>query len=365
MGENNNFQPDNEMIYRILQAMTTPGEWTNSGGGGYQPPDVGSMAAELNYQQDYMSQAEDPWLRLLSGAWEAGDFQPSVTEKTEGMKNDGATYLTNIIAKTPGSFEAHVADAIMAGDSYTDAYTKTAALDKFKGTDYADSTKPLAIEAKTFAQDAWSKYMTDTPGTTTREVKENPTIQAALDMGYVDPRWQYTPDAVSPHLAAARQRAEDLAEVKRKQVDSTKLQLSDLPMREQGYNTDVPGEREMRALPGERWKKAVQNSILGQAAWKGQSPDAKRSSIADEREWQLKMAGDARRPDVDGKMFNAQTYMTDEERRRNKVAMNRSYKAQSEYANERIKAQALARFLQDQGRTPFTDQLSNTIGVRP
>lgn len=183
-----------ELIAQILSGQTALPTYSAKAQG-YLPPDAAWQAKNLNFMQDAQKSLWDPQFASMAGpaAYDANALQQALMEY-QAPVTAGSDYLKNIVAKSPGTPRAFVAQGILDGLDPERALVQAQQVSKAQGFEWPTDakTKATSKDMMDFAQTAWEKAMTDTPGQGTND----PYAKA----GFTDPSARFTPEMMNSKL---------------------------------------------------------------------------------------------------------------------------------------------------------------------
>lgn len=381
----------------LMEQQPLP-DWSGSySSGGYIPTDIDTQRDQLDFERDKLKHGMDPLVAALSGMISPDAMAPVRV----GGSNEGETFLRNTIARGGDSAQAFMAALILeesmspdqafqaaqdAGfipqaEGLVDASGNPVMDDKTQQQLMADN--PVAEEMRQWANQAWDKYLQDSPG----EEVPSTLAQKFMDYGFQnDPTAQYTPDMVDPSLAGMRSESSSAEEmVRRMQQSGPALEGVPSPATRLGY---VPDDKSQIVDPTASGvglgDEALQKAIRGFIDEDGVSDNRRRmrevqlgdvkgedSGVEPEtaRQWSERSARGAqfdqqlrstrsKRDERDAGVAARNKTATGQWRRKLQAGQQKRGNVMHDEMMQRARAGAAARFLTSQGRTPFSDEWS-------
>lgn len=343
-----------------------------------QPMDGSYQQDQLDFRDDQLNTLMDPaFFAGIAGGMDMSAFEPTFEEETVLGDRSGRTKLEKIAASQEGSVEGLIAQLLLEGFTASQAVDSLTASGKIaptlkpkKNDDDVDEYDTSVVDrARAFAEKSWDGLLSDTEDVTTRTEVPSALMEKFTKAGFTDPRQQYTADYINPGLGQFDQQAAmmktlyDSALTSRDRKSERVGGPSDgasatsrTPIDFQGKVPDaLQAVYDAGNMPA-AWQNQL--GLGGQMSkgaplpgWAGgldpaktQSPSNFTSSLgkssASRHKGRVESAPD-RRAELGSKAAHAGADMS---------------RSQAEAGMQRMRAEAVSRFLSNAGRTPFTDQ---------
>lgn len=170
-----------ELISQLLAMLQGNPEYSQKNG--WLPMDGSDQRGALNFTQDLMGQAQDPMFAAMLGPAAYDPNAMALAMQTyQAPVATGQQFLEKVAGD--GTARGFVAAAILGGDTPEVALQRV--VGEYGGADALGKDGEVSKELKSFAEDAWTGLLSDSPGSGTKD----PFTQA----GFTNPEARFTPE---------------------------------------------------------------------------------------------------------------------------------------------------------------------------